>query len=832
MNTSAKIDHREAISSSALATKDEAAMDSLMVDSFFLPGGILDPDIDDEGKEEEDMKMRQQPLPLSNANDWQTAPALTTTIPATIAEVAVDEAPSQKNSFWSKSGVKTSTSSNSYLQRQQLLPSNEPAWVSPMPTQNQPSSALEDSFHGNQEDDKVHDLLLNPATSLFPYHNSNNFNESFNTSAATDNIAAHLSMLQRDRSDNPRLNTPALPPATRNHKPRSAQEQEDVRQMVLALSSSLQNIGETPNDNLPDHLLRPDSPPKIIRRRSSVSVSNRHAASIPLEFPYNDSEDDLQSITSSLSSGSAGCKERHSPVQLSNQYCPPIASLLPQQRVVASFQNYVHQPTEDIPPFTPAQPARVVPPPPGYQPLLPDCQPHERSRPGDKPPPSNPSTSPLPQPPTILNIPSSPTKTMPFPSTLLETTADYLPPPLSQTHLHDNSPSEESPVTAQQPQPDHIPSTIANHVPEGPALPHRRSANTTTRTNAAASLHPPEAAPPSSSKRRRQNRKQPKRPNNATANAKPVPIPEKSKDEIVQNTSKQIVQKKSPRKPSSSGGKLKSKSSIGRNGAEAGWALQAVKRTQKVVAFVTTMLSLVVQQAAKEALEQKSITVDYAVLFFTPIICEFIIDKWVWLPHFFPGIAMAATVAMVCHQKKIDSLLLGLPTLQLQEEEPKKASPTTPNQKSVRASTGTDRANKHIDISRNPTRSFSSPESHRVQELRVMEATLCQVMLRSLRWSLPAMIVVMSMMQMSGEPDAAPCLGLVAAFALSMLKTCNLFSPLCWLSGSVQLLLVLGIRGNHPYFERMCGMEIFIVFLGLCTLRFLRLRGSGKCCKG
>lgn len=231
-----------------------------------------------------------------------------------------------------------------------------------------------------------------------------------------------------------------------------------------------------------------------------------------------------------------------------------------------------------------------------------------------------------------------------------------------------------------------------------------------------------------------------------------------------------------------------------------------------------------VQEAMKEALEQHTLAVDYTALYVAPLIAEFMMEHWgAWLPHFYPGIATAAAVAWVCHTMEKDPLLsIGDLSSDKQEEKPSKAGF---NKK--KKSMSVDRNNKNSNSNGGTPRAHS-PEEERLHELWVMEAKICRGLLKNLRWILPTLILFLSITQTSDYWEGLPCLRIVAAFVLSMLKTYNLFSPLSWISASIQILLLLGMRDSNSAMKRWGVLEIVVSSLGLSTLRFIRLGGAVK----
>ena len=272
------------------------------------------------------------------------------------------------------------------------------------------------------------------------------------------------------------------------------------------------------------------------------------------------------------------------------------------------------------------------------------------------------------------------------------------------------------------------------------------------------------------------------------------------------------------------------------------WAVDGVDFITHLLEFGMKLLSCLLQEAAQEAVEQQTIASYYALLYLTPILSFWLMDVTVWVPHYFPGITMGTVLWWICRQivnETDPSLLLLEPDSSLvyhassQPEEPT----NTVSKKKTRAMTSRPQTMLGNSSNHNSSNRDPSLEAIRLQELRSIEAKLCHGLALQLRWILPLLVFVQSVLRspsssiMDGGEANLPALRLVAAFGLATIKKHQLLSPLTWISGSIQVVLVcvLAARRHHhldkTYLERWWGLELLVMSLGLATLRFVRLHG-------
>ena len=204
-----------------------------------------------------------------------------------------------------------------------------------------------------------------------------------------------------------------------------------------------------------------------------------------------------------------------------------------------------------------------------------------------------------------------------------------------------------------------------------------------------------------------------------------------------------------------------------------------IQFTQRFARFVVLITMCVATGAIKEATDQPDVSISYLLMHFSPIVGRLMMIYLVYVPHFFPGILLAAAVVWIC--------------------QPNKNAKTSCNK---RRTTG--------GLSEMITQSSVEHYSY--------EANCCRQMLLLAQWTLPLAVTVLSMVNdIPGSHTR-----LLAAYSLSILKTSNLFSPLAWTSGSMQVLLVVFATSCSTWYQKV-GIEIVAAFLGLATLRFLRI---------
>ena len=332
---------RASISSQASEEGDEAAL----INSFFLPGGILNPDEENTLNEvaaaaaslvSADTTSLHEPVSLSN-NNKASATAVSgmawlPSAPASFPPNNENNALTTHNSFWS-GGVGSN-------QNESLWPATSASVLN----NEQPGPDMTDSFFGNATNTSAQRQPIqgnqhntDPEAkqgSIFAHENTfSDFGGTtmqqflLKSAVARHSIESnagcksfgHVNSINLTRLLGSSEDQIQIPP---HHQHQPSRTEEDVRQMVQALSSTLANPTHPNNHTvLPEHLIRPDSPPKIIRQRSSISNSRANqqgpehgSAAFPLDLPAShlnngtspspDSIDYL-SITSSLSSGSA-----------------------------------------------------------------------------------------------------------------------------------------------------------------------------------------------------------------------------------------------------------------------------------------------------------------------------------------------------------------------------------------------------------------------------------------------------------------------------------------------------------------------------------------------
>ena len=947
---------------------DEAAL----VDSFFLPGGILDP-IDDGNDEEErqqgkqdaagglDTSMQQQQQQL-RAPQLQPHPHHFTADDGDDGEPLA--AANQPNSFWTNS---SSTSA--------VAPSEAPPGLQKL---------LLEELH-NSNNNKKDDLHFE-APSLFAFHesfhasshhnmSSNDHRESTMTRRSSiGNESENSHQLSASHRLNMATMSNKLPPlveslagvgipqtplthtltgaaAPSGLPPMATAQEEDVRQMVLALSSSLQNIGDDPNHpsahhqhlqhHLPDHLLQPDSPPKIIRHAHHHNHTHHHphgtssntAADVQLllEFPESLFEEerhigDHQSATSSLSSGSADpqldddlCSPippttllfptlEDYPQQLQQQLLPlaatasstmPFASDLPQEQnqlLSSQDMNFGGFPNT-------TSHAKFIPPPPGFQTLVPaietteepqshhhhqhhqhkqqtdtagkaissmeqiytmdhdDSPQKQKQMPNVRPPPglaSGPSSAVTD---IERNVRSGEGFDVDHPKKSASKTVTTTVEDGSNKHPCDEpveSANGKSHTTSDGP--ITIPSSL-KHPPKTQQKQQKQKHDE--------SLQSPPSQPPSLQKqtsphsrikqsqqqhhREEQHEKEDSKELKATIATKSgknqsqkagrrdihsASVPRNHKQKLRQNSPPATTRKS----------QLSSNNhSTTRSSSTFPFPyllyleklLDCVEVCWNVSQFCFMLLFSMIYQALKEALEEKTVTLCYAILYFVPIYTDKYLDRTYKFPHYFAGIATSMTLALVClptsFWKQENENEDGNNTSAAAARDNKNGSATNHSVKkcgthNLPDSSSNSNAHNHHTNPALSTTTTSGAETQLPSTTTDMETKVCNFLASHLHWQLPLVVLVLSFLFPTTQKivTLAP-MNLVVAFGITMLKTHNLFSPLAWLSASVQVCMVMPIRknptgGTLSYIAKWRGTEVLVAALGLATLRFLRLQ--------
>ncbi|CAB9504041.1 expressed unknown protein [Seminavis robusta] len=900
---------------------DEAAL----VDSFFLPGGILDPDQEEDQEEAAAAaETRKPPYPpgigpptTTTPYQWTDAPPLAQTQTQTqptltyLAPETEEMREEEPNSFWS--------TNNAASNNMPFDPSPQPFATTNTPQPWMLPATVEETFQtitaNNQEEDPNNNLLHNPG--LFPYGNTLQQSNSQNSDlvaqlprcAPDHDPLQHLKALQFTTTPLPGplgITTIDVTTTSGPQKPLpSAQEVEDVRKMVSVLSSSLRNIVGTSDHALPEHLLRPDSPPKIIRRPSSLT---HHRINLPLELPdeqqqpaapnhevHHDDDDndfliDHQSTTSSLSSGSAkrdDSHRSHSSVPLSVHYQPSETSFLVQQQPTKTFLPETDGPLL-FPPSQPTLPLTekqqrpllstfaAVAPPPGYQHLPPP----QRYRFEDEEPKPAPIPSPLPHSKALVpsheegeDMPEEDEEEVPEEENIWQQVVPKEPrePPKEQRIAPKSM--EPPPVEAKKLL-EAAASTSRNR-DSNTAGQQKTSTTTTTPTIVADSTVEPTqvvaTTSTTSTKKKRSGRKHKssKRGTAGTGTRNNNREPQLHQNDVLKTGKTPVVVEEAPppresptrttvpstgtaiTRPVTTTTKTSKTKPITHTtiaGATASTTRTTARTTtsmntmtsvlvcidnsmdfaRRCTQFQMSLLSRMIQEAVKEAVERQSIAGCYAAIYFTPVICDLIMDQCVWLPHFFPGITLGIVLTLICRAMLKDQYLIEMASFS-----PAQFAVPPPQQQGEKVGRGastkkkTQKATPKVQLHDISAVTLSQKE-YRLQELRSMEAKICIRLLRSLRWVLPTVVLAAAMVDRTFEEDIVPALRLVAAFGLSMLQTINLFSPLAWTSASMQVLVALTMQNSHPYMERWFGVEVLVGSLGLSTLRFLRLSAGAR----
>jgi hypothetical protein len=189
-----------------------------------------------------------------------------------------------------------------------------------------------------------------------------------------------------------------------------------------------------------------------------------------------------------------------------------------------------------------------------------------------------------------------------------------------------------------------------------------------------------------------------------------------------------------------------------------------------------------VLEASKEAMEQRHLALGYVVLYTAPFLGRMVMSHVVYLPHFFPGITLGAALIWICQ---------------------------------------TDGNTKPRNKRDSSACHSSDHDILRIAEVHAYERNLCRRILYFAQWLLPLFGLVEAMVHTVPNSHTR----IVMAYTLSILKTSNLFSPLGWASGSLQILLfALGscTSGNRHNYE----IDFLVTCLAMTTFRFLRVGPS------
>ena len=274
------------------------------------------------------------------------------------------------------------------------------------------------------------------------------------------------------------------------------------------------------------------------------------------------------------------------------------------------------------------------------------------------------------------------------------------------------------------------------------------------------------------------------------------------------------------------------------------YIIEAIDFFTHMVQFGIMLSSSLLKEAAKEATEEKTIAGYYVLLYTTPALSLFMMDLSVWLPHYFPGISMAAVLWWICNRiicETDPSLLLEAETnlvrqSKMFQNQAGHHSSNNANKKKTRHQPNNPGNTNTSSYDRDPT---SSTESSQLRLLHSIEARICYSVVQTLSWSLPLLVFVHSVVgpppvsqlweeedNETGDENLVPSIRLVAAYGLAVLKTHNILSPVAWVSGAIQILCVLTSHKSQSYIQRWGGVQILVVALGLASLRFMRLHGT------
>ena len=920
---------------------DEAAL----IDSLFMPGGILNPFLEDNAD--------TASLPSSGGLGVVEG----TTSGVMVDNLSQDQGMNRGDSFWS-GGVLGAPASGG-LSTDAVDVHGERLWPiastsTPINDEDPGAAVITESLFGsngvNQTSNtsrplehtstNIHDSDGTIPTSLFGYDNPHALN-------SMDKAVAELESPFVPSLHN--LVSTSPPPAGLIVP---TQEEEDVRQMIQALSSTLQQQPNIPLDPPPlatpteqQPRIQPDSPPKIIRQRSSISDNHRKntqvvAVASDTLLPATDARNngidlmDHLSTTSSLSSGSAQPKEPQQ-THLRTSSIPPLAStsllgdptgLLPFQPQEQAREPPILEPAQVPPPSAfLLSPATLVSPPPGYD----SFQQHQKNQHSAMPTPAavtSPQQRTLEPPLGFKNHPSytNPARQGPIKQGIGSQQQQQQHQPLSYSAVSrrpgaNKASSSLSPSAirtsaaykplsrsqSEQPKQSQIMQSSQQHPPRKAVS--KQNTPISFTNNAPAPVPPKNVSssplPTVSPKQRKQSRKQQQQQNPVT---KPFVIPTKTKPnrsnskKVLSYTSQQQTEpqrQSQPLQDESVDASVSTNSSLEEDNANTNdsstvsarggintirapngdsndsairfaatsqalgnkqqrygapsnqdrqWserALSGLVLFLRLVQFGGKLISCLMQEAVKEATEQKAISAYYILLYMTPTVSLFLIDLSVWLPHYFPGVTMAAVLWWICRRivnETDPSLLLEAEaSLAYQSMSPEDQaahhSSTHAAKKKTRSATSRQQPHSHSNNS-SQNRDPVSSEAARLRVLHSIEAKICYGLVRNLRWSLPLLVFVHSVVgppaapplwdeEASGE-NLLPSIRLVAAFGLAVLKTHNILSPVAWASGAIQILCVLSMQNTQSYMERWCGLEIIVTALGLTALRFMRLHGA------
>ena len=914
---------------------DEAAL----IDSLFMPGGILNPFLEDNAGTS----------PPSTSGGLGVVEGTTTGV--MVENLAQDQGPNRGDSFWSGGVVGAPAAGG--LGADAMAVHGETLWPiastsTPIPEEASGAAVTTESLFGasgvNQtsntsrtlEHSNIHDSDGTMPTSLFGYDNPHALNSM--EKAVADLESPLVPSLHNFVSTSPP--PPGLVVPT--------QEEEDVRQMIQALSSTLQHPNNpldpqqttVPTEQQPRR--QPDSPPKIIRQRSSISDNHRNVAQgvavagdtlLPVAGARNNGVDlmDHLSTTSSLSSGSAQPKE-HQQTSLSTSRIPAPAStsllgdptgLLPFQPQEQGLEPSILQ-LGQVPPSSAflLSHSAAVSPPPGYDSLQ-QHQQDQTKRPAmptpavavtalrqsTSQPPSGltnimPNTNSARQGPNRQGIGSQQQQPLSYSAVSRRPGANKASSSLSPRAFR-TSAVYKPPSTSQsgQPKQSQIKESSQQH-PIRKAVSNQNTAISFTN-NASASAPPKNVAasplPTVSPKQRKQFQKQQQQQYSAkiaiVSPTKTKPNLSNSKKVSSCTSQQQTELQRQTMEEESMNASVSSNSSREEDNANTNtrgttptrggvngtrtpngdsnesairsattgkahgkqqrhdapmtqnrqwseWAFISVGLFLRMFQFGGKVIACLMQEAGKEATEQKTISAYYILLYMTPILSLFLIDLSVWLPHYFPGMTMAAVLWWICRRIVNETD----PSLLLEAEASIAYQSMSPEDQAAHHSSNAKKKITRSTTSRQPTHSHSSnynqnrdPASSEAVRLRLrvlhsMEAKICFGLVRNLRWSLPLLVFVHSVV---GPPTAPPLwdeeakgehllpsIRLVAAFGLAVLKTHNILSPVAWVSGAIQILCVLAMQNTQSLMERWCGLEIVVTTLGLAALRFMRLHGA------
>jgi hypothetical protein len=213
--------------------------------------------------------------------------------------------------------------------------------------------------------------------------------------------------------------------------------------------------------------------------------------------------------------------------------------------------------------------------------------------------------------------------------------------------------------------------------------------------------------------------------------------------------------------------------------------------TTKALILLTSFLFLVWKYSLIEAVEETNVTICYMVFYLMPRFCSLLME-FVNLPHWTPHVITSVAVFTLCNQIKPGPLQPKEAALIFQLTDPTGGD-------SLKESNGTSSQGEEVQDNENPR-----------------DERACRSILRILRYVLPTFFVADGFSSEFGTIiGVSGSSRLTTAFMMSLVRKNSISSPIGWVSWAVQVLLA-------TYYSPSSILDQVILVVGLSSIRLIR----------